>query len=150
MILSSILKHWRFILGGLVLAGVFGAGWWLRPLPPPVTIERERLRQEIVEKIRIVEKKPDGTIIERIEERKIDQRKDTDSVRPTPQIARIQAGKYSLGIQGHIPTKYPGDLSRMTYTALLGYRPMEKLPVWTEMGYNWKRQEITLGFRIEF
>lgn len=142
------MRNWKLLLAGLGLAVAFGAGWWLRPSPPPVIQEKLVDNVRTVEKIRIVEKRPDGTIIERDEERKIDQELRKDSVRPSP-IAAAASKKYSLGIQVHQDLSHPFDLSRTSYTALLGYRPTER-PVWLEAGWNWKRNEVTLGLRIEF
>lgn len=145
-----LLKYWKPILGLVLVLAAFAGGWYLRPIPAPqtVTIEKEVIKKEIREKIRIVEKHPDGIEIIREEERRIDE----DSRRDNKQIVQpsLPLPKYSLGLKA---------TSKLTYKDMLGYqdysytvtagRRIYQTPGWVELGYDWRRHELSLGLRWE-
>jgi hypothetical protein len=138
IILTKVLQNWKLLLAGLGLVAAFGGGWWLRPLPPPSIEERI-----------VVIQRPDGTIEERTEEREIDENRTQDSNKTTP-IARATGKRYSLGINTAVDLRAPLDHTKFSYTVMSGYRVWDNAPLWAELGYNWKRNEVILGVRLEF
>lgn len=153
ILLTKIVQRWKLLLAGLGLVAAFGGGRWLRPLPPPSIeeriVEKEVVRKQVEEKIRVVIKRPDGTIEEREEERSIDENRKQDSNKTTP-IVRAAGKRYSLGINTTVDLRAPLDHTKFSYTIMSGYRVWDNAPLWAELGYNWKRNEIILGVRLEF
>ena len=129
-----ILKYWRALVASLLLVVAFGAGWKLKPVPVAETASNESV---LVEKIVTVEKRPDGTVITKVEDKK-EQKK-------VVSVAAPKKPKYSASLYA-IPNWK--DIQNPGWAIGAGRR-IGETNVWVVAALN-NKKEVAVGFRVDF
>lgn len=132
-----VIRNWKVLVGLLLLVISFGAGWKLKPVPVIETASNESV---LVEKIVTVEKRPDGTVITRIEDKK-EQKKVVSVAAPKA----VEKPKYSASVYA-IPK---WDDLRSPGWAIGAGRRLGDTNAWAVVEVNNKR-DVMLGVRVDF
>lgn len=139
----------------IVLAGTFVGGFFLGKGKKEVTTITKQGEKEVVYKDRIVtkiiEKKPDGTIIEKTVTEDKSGKTTEKQVDKSTQVKSALA-KYSLGlgIERIVTTESIGKTFREyteSYYGSVGVRVWG--PAWAELQYQPRTNELRLGLRVE-
>jgi len=117
-------------------------GYRLAPVPDPVIQEKVVTQEQVVEKIVTVTKRPDGTVIETVEERKKESSQQLASSKPSQK----KLSKYSVAALTQ-PDFSNGNVTDI-WTLTAGFR-IGELPLWMEAGTN-SHKDVLVGLRLEF
>lgn len=147
--MTDLKKYWKEIVIVVLLAGlVFGSNQYesLKEEYQLQLTENTKLKENttIVEKI--TEVRPDGTRI--VIDRNTDTQKEIDKQTEKVEVARVEkVSKKNYSISVHTPIQINPTLQDLSITA--GIR-LFHTPIWGEIGYQTKDNEITAGLRLEF
>lgn len=116
----------------------FGGGYYLRQ-PTIKTDIKTEVRTEVIEKIVTVTKKPDGTIIETVAEKKSNKASKVKE----PVSTNTYRPDYSLGVL--LKPKFDGSFN---YQSEVGYRLLGNM--WAIALYDFETRAVGIGLRADF
>lgn len=130
-----IVSKWKLVLCGLLMCLSGYLGWQLHPESEPVVTTVDRIQTRIV----TVEKRPDGTVIERTE---TSDQKRTEKER----VVASSKQKYSTQVNARVGLE---KWMPPSYDAML-FRRIGDTNAWAGVGYNYRENMMLLGIRIDF